>query len=1445
MSLRIILNINILLLLSNYFFGQPCSVQVPDDVTICTPSLINLNGIPGGPPFNFKWSSNRGYMNTTNLNPGVFVNETTTFTLEAWFLTNINLITNGDFSLGNTGFSTQYAPGTGGAFGLLSNEGQYAIGPNPNAFHTNFAPCQDHTGGGGNMMVINGAAGLQQIWCQNIAVMPNTDYIFSAWAASVNPSSPAILQFSVGGVLLGTPLTLGANCNWRQFYTIWNSGSNTSIQICVTNQNTAASGNDFALDDIFLSELCKVTRSFTVTLSDFTVSANDGFLDCNQTSVSITPQISPPQYYQYQWSTGEITENIQVSQPGLYTLTVTDFSGCTRTVNVSVDRNIIPPSINLLQNLNCNTLISQITNSSHQNNYSYAWTNPDGVTATSTGNNYSAGLSGSYTVTVTDNVNHCTAVSNVLVNIPRYGILYEYQDVINCQNENVSLKITQNTYNQPFLWNGPESLSSTDSVLYVNTPGQYILTTQDAQCPRSDTFFISIDTIHPSLNVSHTALTCVNLVSEFVAVTDVNSIIWTGPEDYYRSGDTVQAILPGLYFVRAIGENFCEAIDSFYLIPDENMPIVTGTYNHINCFNPVANLEMTVNPPESEYYWEVNSQIVEGLTVSSDTAGTFIFIATNADCVFRDTIVIQADTSKPSGILFTETEIDCERKIIIPELTVDSTSIVKWYNSQLEEIEPEFTQPGTYTYSIISGQNGCVRSDALFVSIDTIRPAFEVEISHINCLNLFGQCDIIFKYPAISADLFLNDAELSDLKIDGLNGGLYSIQAVGQNHCEYIRKIEIQVDTLRPEIQIMSDTITCLQPEVLLAVVHSPIKSAIWLFPDNTFHNTLSPSISEGGLYTLTVTGENECQTTRSIEVATDTLSPVLKLKGDTLNCNHPTGIILAETEDDYAQLIWTGPENFTSELSMTNVTIPGTYNVTVSNKNGCESKSSIEIGGDFEKPELTFNFPDTLTCITKEVSLFYTLINDVNISDTKWYARFSNLQSSDQILLVDIPGKYLLELTASNGCKKTDSVDVVQDIRLPDFTLTNDTITCDKPIATAQIQSQNLFSNIIWMENGIAFSSNSLSIQTENPGLFMVSVSGKNGCTASKQIEIIKDTSVINGYVNATLLTCRDSISTVSFQPDSQVSGFDFEWSYSGNPIVENLMFQTKTTGEYTIQLTKQSNGCVNLLRTKVLKNENVPEFFIESVSEAVCDQDFVTLSIRSVQGGTPPYSFSTNNVNRFNINQLTQLAPGFHHVTIRDANECTLTKEIFVERIERLNISTGPDLNIEWNDKDTLKLNINKPEEDIVSIIWSPSVGLSCTDCLNPFVQTNQNMTYSVEVTDKFGCVATDQISVRVRLLKEVTAPNIMSPSGHQSNRLFTLYGKNVLRIDNLQIYSRWGELIYTINDLEPNKPELGWDGTFKSLIVQPGVFIWIATVRFVDESTEVFKGDVTIIH
>ncbi|MEP7377576.1 MAG: Ig-like domain repeat protein, partial [Chitinophagaceae bacterium] len=300
-------------------------------------------------PVTYLWSNGATTANVLVDKAGTYTfTATTPQGCSATSFTNVaqELVYNGDFSLGNTGFTSAYgnnqAPFTGGSTGLWP-ETLYAVDSNARIHHSNFFGT-DHTTGTGNFMIVNGAGyDTTTVWRQSFAVQPNTTYYFSAWAMSLNKVSPyAQLKFTVNDSLFGTTAVLapGANTtagpfNWVRFFGTWNSNSSTYITISIVDLQIAAGGNDFGLDDISFGTLSPVP--FSAAPSGSACEGQPLVLNSNVTGGS-----SP---YFYSW-TGPNNFTSQAKDPiipnagtinsGTYTLHVTDGYSCPITTSTIV-----------------------------------------------------------------------------------------------------------------------------------------------------------------------------------------------------------------------------------------------------------------------------------------------------------------------------------------------------------------------------------------------------------------------------------------------------------------------------------------------------------------------------------------------------------------------------------------------------------------------------------------------------------------------------------------------------------------------------------------------------------------------------------------------------------------------------------------------------------------------------------------------------------------------------------------------------------------------------------------------------------------------------------------------------------------------------------------------------------------------------------------------------
>jgi len=313
----------------------PCSGQVlavpsitagaSPGASVCIGNTVTLSSTSAGGVTNLYWTSPNGYYSQAS-NPPVPITGGTvsatdagTYTVTGSVLSGVNILSNGGFESGNVGFGSSYGyvvPSTG----ALMPEGVYTIigdgtFTTPNSVHDNdggYDNCGYHTGT--HSMVINGAsvAGVI-VWSESVSVVKNADYQFSYFLQSVNPSNPSQLQLYVNGAPAGTLNTASTTtCQWNQYYYNTNAGTNNVLQLTLINQNTAAGGNDFALDDMVFQQVFQVQSSVNLAVNPVltpglvvTASSNPVYTNtpvtftATPTNGGITPT--------YQWSVGGVS----------------------------------------------------------------------------------------------------------------------------------------------------------------------------------------------------------------------------------------------------------------------------------------------------------------------------------------------------------------------------------------------------------------------------------------------------------------------------------------------------------------------------------------------------------------------------------------------------------------------------------------------------------------------------------------------------------------------------------------------------------------------------------------------------------------------------------------------------------------------------------------------------------------------------------------------------------------------------------------------------------------------------------------------------------------------------------------------------------------------------------------------------------------------------------
>lgn len=229
----------------------------------------------------------------------------------------------------------------------------------------------------------------------------------------------------------------------------------------------------------------------------------------------------------------------------------------------------------------------------------------------------------------------------------------------------------------------------------------------------------------------------------------------------------------------------------------------------------------------------------------------------------------------------------------------------------------------------------------------------------------------------------------------------------------------------------------------------------------------------------------------------------------------------------------------------------------------------------------------------------------------------------------------------------------------------------------------------------------------------------------------------------------------------------------------------------------------------------------------------------------GTPPFNFSFEGEELAEPDAvISGLAAGDYLFSISDHFGCRLDTLLNLPPQVPFAIDLGTDQLVELGDEVRLAPETNLP---IVDYAWSPADSLGCTgSCPTVEWLPLDNQWVSLVATSEQGCTATDSVFISVLKNREVYIPNVFSPNDDGRNDHFTLYGKvpAIREIADLTIFDRWGGVLFSKQNFQPNRDSEGWSGKVDGSVLPPGTYVYLAKVRFLDGVVREYGGGVTLL-
>jgi len=272
------------------------------------------------------------------------------------------------------------------------------------------------------------------------------------------------------------------------------SANNSSVQVgqsgdyslTVTNTLTGCSTT---------SIIVNVTGNSTVPSLSVTSSSSIGISCLPNTSTVTLNALPGGAGITYSWSTGATTQSITTSDPGTYSITVTDSNnGCSTSATVAVQNNTTSPSFTATAagNLPCGAGSTTLSASSTNTDVSYNWTGA-GIVSGSNSANATVNAPGIYTVTATDNLSGCVFTNTLSVSQTSAIALAVADVTTGAAPLTVNFNNLGNGASTWTLGNGNTSAQTNPSGTYTSA-GTYsiVLETTNGSCIAYDTLLIKV-----------------------------------------------------------------------------------------------------------------------------------------------------------------------------------------------------------------------------------------------------------------------------------------------------------------------------------------------------------------------------------------------------------------------------------------------------------------------------------------------------------------------------------------------------------------------------------------------------------------------------------------------------------------------------------------------------------------------------------------------------------------------------------------------------------------------------------------------------------------------------------------------------------------------------------------------------------------------------------------
>ena len=344
-------------------------------------------------------------------------------------------------------------------------------------------------------------------------------------------------------------------------------------------------------------------------------------------------------------------------------------------------------------------------------------------------------------------------------------------------------------------------------------------------------------------------------------------------------------------------------------------------------------------------------------------------------------------------------------------------------------------------------------------------------------------------------------------------------------------------------------------------------------------------------------------------------------------------------------------------------------------------------------------------------------------------------------------------------------------------------------------------------------------TIRNLGAGVYMVQVTDAHSCTVNGSVNILPSTDSVVIDTAVIEATCGLANGSITITPSGGSVPYQYVWSTG--PTTQTL--SGINGGSYIVTVSDNA-GCFSSKSITVIQYPALAYTVI--TQNDTCGMSLGSASV-SITTGTQPYTYLWSGGEA--TPAITAVKGGAYNVTVSDSTGCNVAGAYTVTNIEILPEPTfgATDTPI-CGSGSFIKLSPGT----FSSYLWQDN-------STSPTYTALHTGTYSVIVTNIYGCKNNATIIVTNNCNSAVMFPTAFSPNGDGVNDLFhPIYTPDLIRF-HMTIYDRWGEKVFESSDFTD-----GWDGTYKNVAQPIGTYIWFADYTFDGKGSKTQTGNITLL-